>query len=305
MKTISAQDTLLSKGKTEHIEKELKTLFAKINPANMAYNISLEASQPVFLIGKYEEERDIPPLLTPIVITQDSAKLIVCDLRSYIRYNPSETNIDLLLMTSSIEQVNLEITRVLMMDALMNDSEVFTPFTNAIVRSETAWMTNVIKNAFSANVIEALTIEVIFNFYFMNMLLDNGSADRVDLNELILHRTKNIMKGSDAFIMQVIETHKIPTNVNELMKELNGVSLKMEKVDIYGIVNLLSRVFIPNPAFNVLLSLENLPTMVTLIWAFTTQRTNSKAIFNITAKYVKELDELTGYINRTRESNIL
>jgi len=270
------------------------------NDTNLNYEyINSSETKLVIITGKNEKEQSLPIWEFPLVFKDIKDNTIIAvDVRMYVdvKKNPSFLNLSEIVKDKSAFTFKI-LNALLVGDMLSESYDKLIPTEQHVVTAATLWLSESINSIVMLNPVEKVTLEVILSAYFykfyLNSPLDKSTEEVIRMK---VSKTKLSLPVNNAFITDVFTKLDMSmSNVNELVSNIKNV-LNSDKGNMLTSDVIVSAVsnswYGPGTNETTLVSLENLPTLITLVYAALSDKTYKRSrISTILDKYKRKIDD--------------
>lgn len=288
--------SLINNKKT--IDALLKYLIVADNNLNYEY-INASETRLVIITGKNETEQSLPIWEFPLVFQDVKDNTIVAvDARMYVDVKREQdfTNVESIVKDKSAFTFKI-LNALLVADLLSESYDRVIPTEASVTTGATLWLSESISTLVMLNPTEKVTLELVINAYFHKLFI-NGKMDK-SLEEVIkmkVSRAKLSLPVNNAFINNVLTKidfamDDVNSLVDNIKAALNSDKGNMISSDV--IVSAVSNSWYgPGTSETSIVALENLPTLMTLLYAALSDKTYKRSrVSTILDKYKRKIDD--------------
>lgn len=307
---------LTSYGRLINIENLKKELLKYVitNDSNLNYEYATEdQSKLVFITGYNSEEKELPLFEHPIIIKDIKNNNIVCiDVRKYVRQHTEQALYlkDIVKDTSSLNF--LVIRAIAMSDYANGYYGVYRPVYKNYTVGYAMLISNIINAIVGLNPVEKVNVELAIGFHFNTLITDSDVSGRDGAILARLEQCKLSLPVNKKHIAITIEhLDSSDRTIDGLVSKIVSV-LPEEKGTLITkgvLVNMLANIWYgAGGVESVLMSLENVPTWIALMYSATVDKTYKRSrLANILEMSSRKIvvDEIDKFISNYLKSKTL
>lgn len=277
----------------ENIKSKLLAYIIKDD--ELSYEFSGKHRDFIIITGYNQEEKELPMFDHPILINGMMNKnYIAVDLRKYVKSNIKEKPLTIKNELSNFSYGMFILNRLVLTDMYLDDKSKLNILQEPIGTVFSYVISTYIETMIGLTPKEKVQIEAISYLYVINMFLENyNKEEKKTYFKAKLKSAKLSFPLLNDNIDEILSCN-LDANRFELLFENIGYLLgtKKQAVNIKGFVNSISNLWYgPGMVETTLLSLDDLPTMISLYYAGLTDNNLKKnKISLIIDKYKKKLD---------------
>lgn len=297
----------------ENIKKELVKYIIS-NSDYLGYEYTTDSDiKMIFITGYNEEERNLPLFEHPIIVNDVRNTPIVClDVRKYVRQHKEQAeNIrDIAKDTSSLHFILIR--AVATADFINNDFGLYRPVYKNYTVGYSLLISSIVNGIVGLNPVEKLNVELAVGFHFNTLITDSDVNGRDGSIIARLEQCKFSLPSTKKHIMSVIEhldssDRTIVGLVNKIMKALPEEKSVLITQGV--LVNMLANIWYgAGTSETTLMSLENVPTWIALMYSATVDKTYKRSrlasILDMSSRKIN-VEEVDKFITNYLKSKVI
>lgn len=272
----SYQTTVGSAFVTKPIETAIKQAIIKDGIAGMSLNVNREGNfKPIFITGVHPSETEIPLFTHPITILNFNHNNYLCtDLRLFVR-----KDVDLSAIESGIKNLTeynfVKSRSVLNLLWLNGEASYIKNSLSFAGMVYSAWLSDVISNAFALDFKDRTVIAVLASFYYQTLFDNERQFDDQYKEKLAVHTIKATKAPAD-FVFQVLDRVESLTSINDLCQAITNIveNVRLKNLNLPVLLTLIKNSWYGTNVKEILsVSLEHPPTWIAIVFACLSERT--------------------------------
>lgn len=232
---------------------------------------------PVFITGR-EEEKELPLVRFPIVVTTNDVNYIVSNLMGTTKSDLSNS----LLSSKKTDFVDFEVVRNMLMFYSLADKEV-SYLVSMTAQLATSLITKIVSQHLRLDTFSTVDLEGAVFYYFLNRYGEfNNESIKTKMLNLLSIGYRNNVNAVDICIRNLSNLDK-DSSISDYINANAGDDNTLKHIDTKSILSMLSNIWFSgseNSAIQMYMAIEDFHTMTAILYHALTTPTGKKTTVN-------------------------